>query len=146
LPKPQRWASHLHPPKALARVQDKVVPFAVSTLQRWRFRTGSPASWVEYSYQLFLILKLVVQSVEPLKLSKVELKLQIKLMDAETDPLLKGWVAPNWWYMKQALADHRGKRFKRSELPYKIMGAYLARTESPKSPAEVELAKREQLV
>jgi hypothetical protein len=48
--------------------------------------------------------------------------------------------------MKRTFAEYRGKRFKRSELPYKIMGAYLARTESPKSLAEVEFAKREQLV
>lgn len=103
-------------------------------------------SWVEYPYQLFLILKSIIQSVKPLKLSTVELKLQSKLMDGKTDPLLRAWVGPRWWDMKQAFLDNRGKRFKRSELPYKIMGAYLARTESPKSPLEVELAKREQLV
>lgn len=103
-------------------------------------------SWVEYSYQLFLILKSVVQSVKPLKLNKVEEKLRIRLMDEETDPLLRSWIAPNWAYMKQAFAENRGKRAKRSELPYKIVGAYLARTESPKSLTEVEFAKRERLV
>jgi hypothetical protein len=103
-------------------------------------------SWVEYSYQLFEILKSIVQKVKPLKLSKVELKLRDKLLDADTDPPFRAWVAPNWAYMKQAFAEHRGKRFNRSELPYKIMGTFLANVERSKSMVEVELAKREQLL
>jgi hypothetical protein len=103
-------------------------------------------SWVEYSYQLFEILKSIAQNVKPLKLSKVELKLRNKLLDSDTDPIFRGWVAPNWAYMKQAFGEHRGKRFKRSELPYKIMGTFLANVERSKSLAEVELAKREELV
>jgi hypothetical protein len=84
--------------------------------------------------------------MKPLNLSKLETKLQNKLLDLDANWLLRAYVSPQWAYMKQAFAECRGKGFDRSVLSYKIVGQFLGNVERPKSLAEVELAKREQLV
>lgn len=55
-------------------------------------------------------------------------------------------MSPYWVDMKQAFNEYRGTRIKRSHLPYKITGRFLALSERPKTLVEVELAKRERLV
>ena|SRR5258708_2634326 len=40
----------------------------------------------------------------------------------------------------------RGKGIKRAELPFKIMGAFFANVERSKTPAEMELARRNELL
>jgi hypothetical protein len=101
---------------------------------------------VEYAYQIFDLLKVIVRKTKPLNLGEVEIKLREKLLQQDTDPILRSHMTPNWAYMKQAIAECRGKRFKRTELPYKIMGRFVDIAESPKTLPEVELAKREQLI
>jgi hypothetical protein len=101
---------------------------------------------VEYAYQIFELLKVIVRKTKPLNLSKVEVKLREKLLQEDIDPVLRSHIAPKWAYMKQAFAECQGKRFRRSELPYKIMGRFLENSESPRTIAEAELAKRDQLV
>ncbi len=98
------------------------------------------------NYRIFELLKTIVRRMKPLTLTKVEESLRDKLLQQDADPLLRAYIAPNWAYMRQALAECRGKRFKRAELPYKIMGRFLANVERPKTITELELAKRDQLV
>jgi hypothetical protein len=105
-----------------------------------------PGAHIEYAYQLFQLLMELSRKMKPLYLAKLEMKLRNKLLDKDANWLLRSYVSPHWAYMKQAFAECRGKGFERSELPYKIMGRFLAHLERPKAAIEVELAKREQLV
>ena len=98
------------------------------------------------SYLLFEILKMVVKKVKPANLRKIEMKLRDELLREETNASVMGYVGRNWAYMKQAFAVCRGKRFKRAELPYRIVGKFLDNVARPKTSPEIELAKREQLV
>jgi hypothetical protein len=104
------------------------------------------ALFIEYPYQVFELLKTIVQKMKPLNLNKIEMRLRNKLLQEDTDPLLRAYMTPNWAYMKQAFAECRGKRNKRSELAYSIVGRFLDIVESPKTIAQVELAKRDHLV
>jgi hypothetical protein len=104
-----------------------------------------PGAHIEYPYQLLQLLRELSRKMKPLDLGKLEKKLQNKLLDQDANWLLREYVSPRWAYMKQAFAECRGKRFDRSELPYKIIGNFLENVERPKSIPEVELAKREQL-
>ncbi len=63
-----------------------------------------------------------------------------------SDAMLQANISPNWAYMKQAFAQCRGKGFKRADLPFKIMGRYLDNLDRPKTSAEAELAKKNQLL
>ena len=97
-------------------------------------------------YLLWDLLETIVQGMKRLDKKKIEMKLQKELLQS-TDIFLKNYVAPNWLYMKQALAYWRGKRFRRDALSYKIMGRFLDNVEKPnKTLIEAEIAKREQLV
>jgi hypothetical protein len=96
------------------------------------------------SYQLFEMLKRIVQSMRTVDIRRTELRLQKELL--KSHPMLQASVSPNWAYMKQAFAQCRGRGIKRAELPYKIMGRYLANMERTKTPAEAELAKRNELL
>jgi hypothetical protein len=115
----------LHSFRKCSMIQDKLV---------------SPAS-----YLLFETLKMVVKKVKPINLRKIEVKLREKLLGNDIDASVRFYVGPNWAYMKQAFAECRGRRFKRDELPYRIMGKFLDNVARPKTLPEIELAKREQL-
>lgn len=104
-----------------------------------------PGAHIEYAYQLFQLLMGLSRKMKPLNLAKLEMRLRNKLLDQDANWLLREYVSPHWAYMKQAFAECRGKRFKRSELPYKIIGRFLENLERPKTAAEIELAKLEQL-
>ena len=99
-----------------------------------------------YDYQLFQRLKSIVQKARCLDLEKIEAKLRAELLHEDCDPVLRSHVKPNWGYMLQAFAAHRGKPFTRRNLPYQIMGTYLENIQRPKTIAEIELAKRSELV
>ncbi len=102
----------------------------------------SPAT---FDYQLFDLLKSIVQETKRLNLDKIESKLREKLIHKDCDPSLRSHVKPHWGYMKQAFAEHRGTRFTRRDLPYRIMGSYFDNIVRPKSIPEIELAKRSEL-
>ena len=97
-------------------------------------------------YLLFELIKAVVKKIRPLNLGKIEKKLQIELLRDNVDPRIRGYVEPNWTYMRQAIAECKRKGFKRAELPYKIMGKFLDNAERPKTMPEIELAKHDRLV
>lgn len=99
-----------------------------------------------FNFQLFEILRRIVQSMRSVDVRKTELRFQKELLKDSCDPMLRAFVSPNWAYMKQAFAQCRGKGIKRADLPYKIMGRYFANMEGSKTPAEAEVAKRNQLV
>lgn len=105
-----------------------------------------PGAHVECPYQLFQLLQATTQTMKRLDLRKLEMKFRNKLLDQDTNSLLRSYVSPHWAFMKQAFADCRGKGFTRSDLPYKIMRRFLENVERPKTIAEVELAKLEQLL
>ena len=98
------------------------------------------------NYQLFEMLRKIGQSMRRTDVRKIELRLEKELRKEGCDPMLIAFVSPNWAYMKQAFAQCRGKRYKRSELPYKILTRYFENIERSKIPAETELAKRNQLL
>ena len=98
------------------------------------------------SYRLFELLEMLVKKTKPVNLGKLETKFRDELLRDETNLFVRGYVGPNWAYMKCAFAECKGKGYKRSELPYRIMGRFLHHLERPKSITEVELAKLEQLV
>jgi hypothetical protein len=96
------------------------------------------------TYQLFEMLRAIVQSMRSVDVQRTKSRLRKQLLDS--DAMLQAYVSPNWAYMKQAFAQCRGKGFTRAELPYKVMGQFLANTERSKTPAEAELAKKDQLL
>lgn len=97
-------------------------------------------------YQLFETVRRVVQNMRRVNVAKTLLRLKKELLRSDADPMLRAFVSPNWAYMEQAFAECQGKGFRRSDLPYKIMGRYLDHVERPKTRAETELARRNQLV
>jgi hypothetical protein len=97
-----------------------------------------------YWFQVFELLKAIVKRTRPANLRKIERKLTTQLLKDDTDPLLRSYIAPHWFYMKLAFDDCRGKRFRPAHLPYRIMEKFLDHYEGP-SVAEAELAKHNQL-
>lgn len=95
---------------------------------------------------LFEILERLVKKAKIINLEKLEVRFRDELLKDETNLFVRGYVGPNWAYMKRAFFECRGKGYKRAELPHKIMGRFLYHMERPKSITEVELAKLEQLV
>jgi hypothetical protein len=106
-----------------------------------KLKSESP-SFTPYPFQLLEILKTMVRRMKPINLKKLEMRLQRELLSERVDPLFRECLKPHWAYVKRAFADYRGKRFKRSELPYLIVGRFLDHMERPKSSLEVELAKQ----
>jgi hypothetical protein len=98
-----------------------------------------------YWFRVFEMLRRVVNRTRPANLMKVQLKLKNELLKEDIDPLLRAYISPQWFYMKLAFADCRGKRFRTAHLPYKVMEKFLDHCEGP-SVAEHELAKYHQLV
>ena len=98
------------------------------------------------SYLLFELLEMLVKKAKPINLRKIEMRLRDELLRDDTNVFVRGYAGTNWAYMKQAFAECSGKRYKRAELPYRIMGKFLHNVERNKSITEVELAKLDQLV
>ncbi|MGB9072140.1 MAG: hypothetical protein WCC22_05675 [Terriglobales bacterium] len=98
------------------------------------------------SYLLFEILEMLVKKTKPVNLRKLEMRLRDELLRTDANLFVRGYVGPNWAYMKRAFAECRGKGYERADLPYRIMGRFLHNVERPKSITEVELAKLEQFV
>ena len=99
-----------------------------------------------FNLQLFEILRRIVQSMRSVNVRRTELRFQRELLKDGCDPMLRAFVSPNWAYMRQAFAQCRGKSIKRTDLPYKIMGRFFSNVERSKTPAEVEVAKKNQLL
>ena len=96
-------------------------------------------------YQLFELLTSVIRKTKPLNLSRVEKRFRHELLASDADPMLKGYVAPQWDYVEEAIRFCGGKQLKRSELAFKIMDRFLYHTERGKSTMDIELAKRNEL-
>jgi hypothetical protein len=94
-------------------------------------------------YQLFELVRELSRKMKPLSMRKLEEKLREKLLDPNTDLFLRGYGSFNWHDLQEAIPH--GKGFKRSEVPYKIVERFLQNIERPKTIAEAELAKRNQL-
>jgi hypothetical protein len=94
-------------------------------------------------YQLFELVRNLSRKMKPLSMRKLEDKLREKLLDPNTDLFLRGYASSNWHDLQEAIPY--GKGFKRSEVPYKIVQRFLQNIERPKTIAEAELAKRNQL-
>ena len=99
---------------------------------------------INHTLQLFELLRRIVQSMRSVDIRKTEARFRKELLTS--DPMLQANISPNWAYMKQAFAQCRGKGFKRADLPFKIMGRYLDNLDRPKTSAEAELAKKNQLL
>jgi hypothetical protein len=98
------------------------------------------------NFQLFELLRRIVQSMRSVNVRKTELRFQKELLKDGCNPMLTAFLSPNWAYMQQAFAQCRGKGIKRRDLPYKIMGRFFANVERVKTPAEAEVAKKNQLL
>jgi hypothetical protein len=141
-----RSKRHVASPATLAKAMAGLPEYGwIHSFRKCKQIKEDPGAQIEYPYQLLQLLTELSRKMKPLDLGKLEMKLQNKLLDPDTDWLLRACVSPQWAYMKQAFAECRGKGFDRSVLPYKIIGKFLENVERPKSIAEAELAKREQL-
>jgi hypothetical protein len=97
-----------------------------------------------HTFQLFELLRRIVQSMRSVDIRKTEARFRKELL--KSDPMLQATISPNWAYMRQSFAQCRDKGFKRADLPFKIMGKYLDNLDRNKTPAETELAKKNQLL
>ncbi len=102
---------------------------------------SSPAS----PHQIFELLTDVIRRTKPLSLARVERRLREELLTPDADPMLRGYVTHQWDYLEEAIHFCKGKEFKRSELPFKIMDRFLYHIERAKSTIDTELAKRNEL-
>jgi hypothetical protein len=98
------------------------------------------------NHQLFELIETIVKKAKTMNLVKIQTKLKTELLKQDTDIFLKGHVCPNWAYVEQSFAECRGKRYRRTDMTFKIMERILHNIERPKTITEVELAKRKQLV
>lgn len=98
-----------------------------------------------YPHKVFELLNTVIRKTKPLSLSRVEKRFREELLGSDADPMLKGYVAPQWDYLEEAIRFCKGKEFKRSELPFKIMDRFIYHCERGKSTIDIELAKRNEL-
>lgn len=97
-----------------------------------------------FKYQLFEMLQTIIKKIKRLDWLEIEKKLAAKLLSSDTDPQLQESIEPNWWYMKSAIAECKGKKLKRTDVPYRIMANYLNNMENA-TQLERELAERNQL-
>ena len=98
------------------------------------------------NHQLFELIETIVKKAKTMNLVKIQIKLKTELLKTDTDIFLKGHVCPNWGYVEQSFAECRGKRYRRADMTFRIMGRILHNLERPKTITEVELAKRKRLV
>jgi hypothetical protein len=96
-------------------------------------------------HKVFELLTTIIRKTKPVSLSRVEKRLRAELLRSDADPMLKGYVTPQWDYLEEAIHFCKGKEFKRSELPFKIMDRFIYHTERGKSTIDTELAKRNEL-
>lgn len=96
-------------------------------------------------HKVFELLEGVIRKTKPLRLSRVEKRFRSQLLGPAADPMLKAYVAPQWDYLEESIRFCKGKDFKRSELPFKIMDRFIYHTERGKSTIDTELAKRNEL-
>jgi len=96
-------------------------------------------------YLLFQVIEAITRKTKPLTMTTVKNKLRSELLQPSRDLFLKSYAASHWYYLQEAVNFCRGKQFKRRELPYKIMDRFLHNLERPKTIAEIELAKVNQL-
>jgi hypothetical protein len=97
-------------------------------------------------YQLFQLITDITRKMKPLTMTKVEKRLQNELLRPDMDIMLRGYASSHWSYLQEAVQFCKGKDFKRGDLPCKIMDRFLHNLEKPKTIAEAEIAKRNQLV
>lgn len=71
-----------------------------------------------YWFQIFELLRKIVKRSKSADLKKIGLKLGGQLLKQETDPVLRAYISSQWFYMTLALADCRGKRFRKADIPY----------------------------
>ena len=96
-------------------------------------------------HKVFELLTTIIRKTKPLSLSRVEKRLREELLGSDADPMLRGYITPQWDYLEEAIRFCKGKEFKRSELPFKIMDRFIYHTERGKSIIDIELAKRNEL-
>jgi len=99
----------------------------------------------QYPHKIFELLDSVIRKTKPLNLKRIENRFRKELLDSDADPVLKGYIAPQWDYFEEAIRFCEGKGFKRSDLPFKIMDRFIYHTERGKSTIEIELARRNEL-
>lgn len=99
----------------------------------------------QYPYKVFELLDSVIRKTKPLSLMRIENRFRKELLGEDADLMLKGYVAPQWDYLQEAIHFCRGKQVKRSELAFKIMDRFLYHAERGKSTIDTELAKRNEL-
>jgi hypothetical protein len=99
----------------------------------------------QYPHKVFSLLDSVIRKTKPLNIKRVENRFRRELLGPDADPLLKGYVVPQWDYFQEAIRFCEGKGIKRSDLPFKVMDRFIYHTERGKSTMEIELAKRNEL-
>jgi hypothetical protein len=97
-------------------------------------------------YQLLELTRAVVKRVKPVNMTRIEAMLRDKVLKQEIEAPLRQFVSPRWADLKQAFADCKGKGIPRKNLPNEIMAKFLHHLERSKTPAEMALAAREQLI
>jgi hypothetical protein len=96
-------------------------------------------------HKVFELLTTIIRKTKPLSLARVEKRFREELLRSDADPMLRGYLTPQWDYFEEAIRFCKGKEFKRSELPFKIMDRFIYHTERGKSTIDIELAKRNEL-
>jgi hypothetical protein len=98
-----------------------------------------------YWFQIFEMIHGIVRRTRSANLKKIESLLKKDLLETECNPHLRSYISPHWHYMTLAFADCRGKGFRRTHIPYKIMESFLDHWHTP-TVADAELAKLNQLL
>jgi hypothetical protein len=98
-----------------------------------------------YWFQVFKMLKEIVRKTRSADLKKIESRLKRELLKPESDPLLRSYISPQWFYMVRAFEDCRGKGLRRANIPYKVMERFLDHWQR-RSLVESEIANLNQLV
>jgi hypothetical protein len=96
-------------------------------------------------HKVFELLNTIIRKTKPLSLARVEKRFREELLGPDADPMLRGYVTPQWDYLVEAIRFCKGKEIKRSELPFKIMDRFIYHAERGKSTIDIELAKRNEL-
>ena len=60
---------------------------------------------------MFELLTTIIRKTKPLSLSRVEKRVREELLRSDADPMLKGYVSPQWDYLEEAIRFCKGKGF-----------------------------------